>query len=1250
LKIEGIAPLEVRALMAPYVATSGLTATFTAATTPTNDNLGTVTISDGAALATSAAPFTSVAQLTPISSFGGDIVNIQAGPGGDFGKGVYAVSRGAGENTNAINRPGVIYRVAPATGKASVFFDLNTVISKLEPGGTAATNADGGLSNFYTIAFDSEGYFDGRTSMFVSSVDRTDPNKNVIYRIGSDGSYLGAFATFGASSGGTLSRGSASVYVLPPEQQQFLRGLVSGEAVSQNTTLGTSEGFYGLAFDANQYAPGTNLNSTTTLSNGVFRVSNGFTFGPQVGITSVNSNYPRSLLYSVFTDFQESGGGIAVAPGLSGVQGSSGDLLIGANLATQAIVSSYIDPLAATPDTAAAIITPFRRFQSIAFDQYGYFSYGTTVTPATGTSLVTIGAMPPTYAGSMFVSDLATGLATSVTPVAPLPTTNPVAVPVQVSGGIVSVSADAAGNLIPKVTGGVGVGGRIVRIDPNGVVTLFAAGFNTSNSLDASSFSQSSLSISFSADGTTLYASDDDGIWQFKTVTSLAGSSAGSIVGLNDLRALGVPYEGQDSAVAVVDTGVDALAPPLRGRVSTGTNVVTGGAGNDDLVTADFPFGHGTGIAGVIAQFVPQATIVPVNVFSPFSAQPGGTTPQLVYEGMNYVTQNPFAKDPIRPGKIDRVIAANFSFGTTVSFDTEGTAFRKYPQIVIALKNQLKRFRSLGIAPIAAAGQLGVPPGGTTTTTGGAAATGGVGDANGMSLPGVFNEVVSVTGTYSFPYIGTATTGPNDPGTGVVPRPFGPVLLYDNTTAITVDNDVLVSADTAVFADKILTSANRGTTTDFAAPALDIPTFSATGLTPVTTGSTATTAIPQNNFTQVGTSLSSAMVTGAFALVSSALDYWDTLAATGTTSDAYLTQPVGVNTLNFGPHQLPSLSAYASPDGVNAILQWTAVPTLDQPTYDSTLVLPTLVGNSNYRTYSRIDVGNAVAAIEGTYALNYLMSHNTFDVIDGNKNGLITAQEIQTFVDNAAALGMPEAGAMARLLGGTDRISNTGFQPTLAVEFPDQPDVLQRRFNFFDYAADGQLNGSISIDQIRLLAKNLLPAPDAFVITDRQRSSVNGYLIDPGAKRATTILQHIKPMYAFVPKRALARFRGISVARFGVGKGLVPSLQTPQFTLFQSPPEKKLTPRQAAAAAAKAEAAAAAEAKAEADAKAAANETSTDTTTAGTNGSSTGTPTGNPSTGSNSGSGSQQQTNTSSQQTIIDALKELGNVKGTSRT
>src|SRR5581483_11834468 len=93
------------------------------------------------------------------------------------------------------NRPGVIYRVDPATGKASVFFDLNTVISQLEPGGNASNSLGNstGLVNWYDISFDPEGYFDGRPSMFVASVDRQDPFKNAIYRIAPDGTFMGFF-------------------------------------------------------------------------------------------------------------------------------------------------------------------------------------------------------------------------------------------------------------------------------------------------------------------------------------------------------------------------------------------------------------------------------------------------------------------------------------------------------------------------------------------------------------------------------------------------------------------------------------------------------------------------------------------------------------------------------------------------------------------------------------------------------------------------------------------------------------------------------------------------------------------------------------------------------------------------------------------------------------------------------------------------------------------------------------------------
>src|SRR5262249_52799142 len=148
-----------------------------------------------AAITGSAAPITSVAELTPNTSFGGDIVNITPGPGGVFGSDVYAISRGAGGNTGAINRPGVIYRVDPATGKPSVFFDRTPVLSQTAPNNPPtpppAANSLGastGLVNWYSMTFDPEGQFDGTPSLFVASVDRSDPAKNIVYQISPSGS------------------------------------------------------------------------------------------------------------------------------------------------------------------------------------------------------------------------------------------------------------------------------------------------------------------------------------------------------------------------------------------------------------------------------------------------------------------------------------------------------------------------------------------------------------------------------------------------------------------------------------------------------------------------------------------------------------------------------------------------------------------------------------------------------------------------------------------------------------------------------------------------------------------------------------------------------------------------------------------------------------------------------------------------------------------------------------------------------
>ena len=1203
VRLENLESLEGRQLLTPVVAVNAPVATFVPSATPTNANLGTVTIALTGSITASAAPLTSVAQLTSANSFGGDIVRIEAGPGGDFGKGVYAISRGAGENADPtsrdptiaapINRPGTIYRVDPATGRTSVFFDLNTVISQIQPGGNAGNGSSpgSGLVNNYDLAFDSEGVFDGKPSLFVSSLSQTDPNKNVIYRIGPDGSFMGIYIRFTAgASAQNFVRQPSAVLVPPVEQQNFLKGLFVGQGNGGSALNGTDQGgFQALFFDANVFQPGQDL-SGATLPNGVSTTS--LNFGPQVALTAANSSY-GSPDYSVFTDFGTPGaGGVNASPGLSGVQGLQGELLIGTGATIGGvggatiggggtIVTGFGGTGGAKPDLASAIITPFRRFQDAAFDQFGYFSYGEpTTTAATGTGA-------PIYQGSLFVSDLATGLAVTVTPIAPFAVA-PINVPIQGPGGPISVELGPDGKTVVPVftdssTTGGNIGGRIVRIDPAGVVHLFADGFHTSGAQDANSFLQSSLSITFSADGTTLYAADDDGIWQFKTVTDVADATSGSLIGLNDLRTFGVPYDGQDSAVAVLDTGVDSFTPNFRGRVATGFNVLTNGAGNDDQAAANN--GHGTLVAGVIAQFVPQATLNPVNVFTPNQVVPsiggstggsiggaGGsisanvTTPQNIYTGLNYISNNPFVADPIRPNTVDRVIATNLAFGTTTTYPTETGPFKSFPQVTIAFKNEFQKFRQLGIAPIAAAGQFGGVATGASTggsVGGGTAGGGSIGDVNGISFPAVLNEVISVTGSYSYPYAGDAHTPPTDPGTGVVPRPPGPILLYGFPVTGTISAGTtagnVTTSDLLVFKDKLLASSNRSLTTDYTAPEVDVPTWarlvssvSLSGTTGGTVGGVGGNPLTGfNDFQEGGTSLSSAIVTGSYALLTSALDYWSVIQKNnGVTIDGYLNTPVGTHQLNFGKGGIEDLSAYANPDGINSILQWTSVPATDAPNTLDLVNPPNLFHSTSYRQFARIDIGNAIAAVEGSIALNYLFAHNSFDLIDANKNGLITAQELQNFVDNAANTGHAEEGAMARFLGGTGRIPTTGQQPTTAGETPDQPDALSRRFNFFDYAADGQLNGAVSIDQYRLLAKNLLPAPDAFTITNRAKSASSGFLISPTPDRNISDLQHTLGSFVLIPKNKVARFRNISPAKFGVGRGQLPALSTPTFTLF----------------------------------------------------------------------------------------------------
>ncbi len=201
-----------------------------------------------------------------------------------------------------------------------------------------------------------------------------------------------------------------------------------------------------------------------------------------------------------------------------------------------------------------------------------------------------------------------------------------------------------------------------------------------------------------------------------------------------------------------------------------------------------------------------------------------------------------------------------------------------------------------------------------------------------------------------------------------------------------------------------------------------------------------------------------------------------------------------------------------------------------------------------------VNVANAVAAIEGYEAIHYLTAHNDWKYIDTNHDKVITAQELTNFVDNSAAMGMPEAGAMAALLGGTATYGSVqpGINNEVFNENPDDPAAEQRRFNFFDYAADGQLNGSVTINEFKMLGRILLPSPNAFAITDRQRASANGYLLNPTAKRDFVALQHILPTYQWVSAAQVKKYRNVSPAQFGVGQNQTPGTYLPLYTLFDS--------------------------------------------------------------------------------------------------
>ncbi len=121
-----------------------------------------------------------------------------------------------------------------------------------------------GLVNWYSITFDSEGIFSGTPAMFVSSVSRSDPSKNIIFEIAPNGTLMGVFTqmTDGLSSM-NFNLNPTAILIPPVQDQSFLNGLIGGSGIS--SVGGT---FAALYFQANSYSPGQVI-SNSTLPKGV---------------------------------------------------------------------------------------------------------------------------------------------------------------------------------------------------------------------------------------------------------------------------------------------------------------------------------------------------------------------------------------------------------------------------------------------------------------------------------------------------------------------------------------------------------------------------------------------------------------------------------------------------------------------------------------------------------------------------------------------------------------------------------------------------------------------------------------------------------------------------------------------------------------------------------------------------------------------------------------------------------------------
>ncbi|MFB3820168.1 MAG: S8 family serine peptidase [Candidatus Methylomirabilales bacterium] len=191
--------------------------------------------------------------------------------------------------------------------------------------------------------------------------------------------------------------------------------------------------------------------------------------------------------------------------------------------------------------------------------------------------------------------------------------------------------------------------------------------------------------------------------------------------------------------VAVVDSGVDATHPELRGRVARAVRVQPSGT-KQRVITGAVPrnadvYGHGTAVASIICKVAPNAEILDIRVLSPDNVCSGDT----LVEGFRHAIQS-------GARIINMSLAASAKFAAPLRELCE-MAYRRNQLVVASRRNmpltdqgfpaeiatcigvdntrlpsQLAvLFRQDGVIEFAAHGEdvvVAAPGGGTTTLTG----------------------------------------------------------------------------------------------------------------------------------------------------------------------------------------------------------------------------------------------------------------------------------------------------------------------------------------------------------------------------------------------------------------------------------------------------------------------------------------------------------------------------------------------------